>query len=77
MPLLIALLAALPWSPLPASDQLEPGSTCLCAVSDASGCLPDGTCVCITEDGWVAVSLGSEEEFCEETPHERGARVSR
>ena len=65
VPLLILLLSALPWTPLPASDQVEPGSTCLCAVSDSTACVPAGTCVCITDDGWVALSLGSEDEFCE------------
>ncbi len=77
MPLLIALLACLPWVPLPASDQVEPGSTCLCAVSDSTACVPAGTCVCITDDGWVALSLGAEDEFCEQPAalelSERGA----
>lgn len=62
--LLILLLAALPWTPLPASDQVEPGSTCLCAVSDSTECVPAGTCVCITEEGWIALSLGNDEELC-------------
>jgi hypothetical protein len=64
--LLLVVLAALPWTPLPAADRVEPASTCLCAVSESSTCVPAGTCVCITDDGWIALSLGEEDGLCEE-----------
>ena len=65
---LIALVAALHSTHSPASDRVQLDSTCLCAVSEELTCAPAGTCVCITHDGWIALSLGTEDESCDARP---------
>jgi hypothetical protein len=66
--LILLLLTALPL-PVDPGAALVPETACLCAVGEETMCIPQkGTCVCITDQGWVNLALSTQDETCPSLP---------